>query len=185
MVEDIGGEIVEFPKYTTQLINLANQNAGGTRPKVVGQMSELIEQFPGRLFHEWETWCLNQMPNAIEDATAKIIDMIERLRMAMELIDEDMVRKWVTDLVLTKTFTGLKFQESILKRVASRYGKKYRRSSPAEESKAIDGFIGDEPVSIKPITYKSKNMYQERIGSKMIFYDKKKDGVKVEWDFEF
>lgn len=31
-----------FPKYTTQIINIANQNAGGTRPKVVGQMSELI-----------------------------------------------------------------------------------------------------------------------------------------------
>ena len=26
-----------FPKYVTQIINLANQNAQGTRPKVVGQ----------------------------------------------------------------------------------------------------------------------------------------------------
>ena len=30
-----------FPKYTSQLINWANQNAQGTRPAVVGQMSEL------------------------------------------------------------------------------------------------------------------------------------------------
>jgi len=42
------GEVPEYPKYTTQLLNLANQNAQGTRPKVVGQMSELIREFDGR-----------------------------------------------------------------------------------------------------------------------------------------
>ena len=34
-----------FPKYTSQLINWANQNAQGTRPIVVGQMSELFPEF--------------------------------------------------------------------------------------------------------------------------------------------
>ena len=29
-------EISEYPKYTTQVINLANQNAGGTRPRNIG-----------------------------------------------------------------------------------------------------------------------------------------------------
>lgn len=37
-----------FPKYVTQVINLVNSNAGGTRPKVVGQMSELIKEFDGK-----------------------------------------------------------------------------------------------------------------------------------------
>jgi hypothetical protein len=53
IIEDIVGGIENFPKYTTQLINLANQNAGGTRPKVVGQMSDLIQEFPGNTFPEW------------------------------------------------------------------------------------------------------------------------------------
>jgi hypothetical protein len=35
----LGAEPVEFPKYATQIINLANQNAQGTRPAVVGQRS--------------------------------------------------------------------------------------------------------------------------------------------------
>lgn len=39
-----------FPKYSTQLINLANRNAQGTRPIIVGQMSELIQQYPGKDF---------------------------------------------------------------------------------------------------------------------------------------
>ncbi len=40
--------VLEFPKYTTQLMNLANQNSQGTRPKVVGQMSDLIQEFDGK-----------------------------------------------------------------------------------------------------------------------------------------
>jgi MjaI restriction endonuclease len=43
---DVIGKTTEFPKYTTQIMNLANQNAQGTRPNVVGQMSELIEECP-------------------------------------------------------------------------------------------------------------------------------------------
>ena len=39
----LDADVVSFPKYATQLINLANQNAQGTRPEVVGQMSELIQ----------------------------------------------------------------------------------------------------------------------------------------------
>lgn len=38
-------ENYSFPKYTSQLINWANQNAQGTRPNVVGQMSELFPEF--------------------------------------------------------------------------------------------------------------------------------------------
>ena len=35
----------EFPKYTTQVMNTANQNSQGTRPRVVGQLSEIIEEY--------------------------------------------------------------------------------------------------------------------------------------------
>ena len=56
----------------------------------------------------------------------------------------------------------------------------YRLASPREESKGIDGFIGDIPISIKPITYKTKNMLNEKIEVKFIFYDKKKDGINVD-----
>jgi len=54
--ELLGTEKFEFPKYSTQLLNLANQNAQGTRPSVVGQMSELIQEFSGQSITEWEKW---------------------------------------------------------------------------------------------------------------------------------
>ena len=66
-------ETPEFPKYVTQIINLANQNAQGTRPKVVGQMSELIQQFTGKTLSEWEEWYIDKHPEAIKKLPKKYL----------------------------------------------------------------------------------------------------------------
>lgn len=180
LIREISGEAKEFPKYTTQIINLANQNAQGTRPRLVGQLSELIVKCPHKEYHKWKEWYLQQQPKAIDDATKKIFSMVEELKKTISQIDVKMVKKWVEDLVIDKTFIGLKFQEGILKRIAKLKKIQYRLATPHEESKGIDGFIGDIPISIKPITYKTKNMLNEKIEVKIIYYEKKKDGVIVD-----
>ncbi len=172
-------ETPEFPKYATQIINLANQNAQATRPKVVGQMSELIKEFTGKSIEEWEKWYINKHPEAIDEATKKIVEMINNFREVISQIDENLVRQWVRDLVIVKTFIGLKFQEAILKKIADKFELNYRLSTPEEESKGIDGYIGNIPVSLKPITYKQKEMLPEEIVIDIIYYEKKKDGLKV------
>ncbi len=174
-------ESPEFPKYTTQLINLANQNSQGTRPKVVGQLSELIEQFRGHELEEWESWYLKQHPEAIKNATERIVEMMQNLKEAMTRIDKELIEQWVKDLVIVKTFIGPRFQKSILKAVATELGKPFRLSSPEDESKGIDGYIGNDPVSIKPITYQSKQALQESIKVTMIFYQKEKNGISIEF----
>jgi ribosomal protein S19 len=178
----LDADVVSFPKYATQLMNLANQNAKGTRPEVVGQMSELIQKFRGRKLEEWEKWYLSSHPEAIEKAKTKIMQMIENFKLVITKIDEEMIRAWVKDLVIVKTFVGLKFQEAILKRVAVHTGKPYRISVPEEEAKGIDGYIGNNPISIKPQTYESKQMLPESIGVQIIYYDKVKDGINIFFD---
>jgi len=71
-------ESPEFPKYVAPLINLANRYAQGTRPKVVGQMSDLIQEFEGKTLSEWERWYLRKKPDAIKNATEKILQKIRR-----------------------------------------------------------------------------------------------------------
>ena len=183
LAKNVVEDILEFPKYTTQIMNLANQNAQGTRPKVVGQMSSLIEEFPGKEYSEWVEWYLDKYPEAIDNATYKIEQSFENLRQAMPLINRDLIRKWVKNLVLTKTFIGLKFQKSILMKIASLKNEPYQLSTPEEESKGIDGYIGDIPVSIKPSTYKTKNMLNEQIEVQIVYYEKKKDGININFDF--
>ncbi len=135
-------ETPEFPKYVAPLINLANQYAQGTRPRVVGQMSELIQEFEGKTLKEWEEWYLKKKPDAIENATEKILQKLEELRNAMNKIDQHTVEQWVRDLVIVKTFTRLRFQEAILKKGAEIKRTNYRLAKPDEESKGIDGYIG-------------------------------------------
>src|SRR5690606_11917114 len=97
-------------------------------------------------------------------------------------IDREMVERWVKDLVIIKTFVGLKFQEAILKKVAQFFETTYRLAEPAEEAAGIDGFIGDKPVSIKPSSYEIKKSLSEIIEAPILFYEKGKDGIKITFD---
>ena len=180
LAEELVGETKTFPKYTTQILNLCNQNAQGTRPSVVGQMSELVQECPYRTYKEWRQWYLSKKPSAIADATQRIKTMVGNLRNAIALIDDNMIRAWVEDLVIAKSFTGLHFQQAILSRVAKMKRTTFRIAQPDEESKGIDGYIGQEKVSIKPETYKSKLGLPESIRIPIIYYEKLKDGVRVD-----
>ncbi len=172
----IVGYSVEFPKYVSPLLNLANQFAQATRPKVVGQMSELIKMCPHKDFEGWREWYLSKYPNAIDEATKKIMGMVERFRKALDEIDERTVRRWVEDLVLVKTYIGLRVQEQILKILADILETDYRISTPEEESKGIDGLIGEYKISIKPITWeeKGKIVKEELKCDVVVFYHKTK-----------
>ncbi|MFV0173712.1 MjaI family restriction endonuclease [Empedobacter falsenii] len=177
----LSGKTYIFPKYTTQIMNLANSNAQGTRPKVVGQMSDLIQEFPGNNIREWEEWYLANHPDAINNATSKIWNMIQEFQKVIGSIDENMIKEWVEELVIVKTYSGLKFQDAILKRVAEETNSTYRLANPEEESKGIDGYVNNKAISVKPISYKTKNL-SENIEEPIIFYDKKKDGISIEYD---
>lgn len=180
--ELLSGKKYTYPKYATQIMNLANQNSQGTRAKIVGQMSELIQEFEGSTLSEWEKWYLESHPDAIDNATERVYAMITSFQEAILKIDKEIVREWIEELVVVKTFSGLKFQEAILKKISLHFKKQYRLADPEEESKGIDGYIGDKPVSIKPITYRTKMGLNEVINVPIVFYDKKKNEIVIEFD---
>ena len=174
----------EFPKYTSQLINWANQNAQGTRPRIVGQLSDLFPEYQASTYNidisDWEEWYTEKYPDAIEEATDKIFNQVENLKEAIKLIDKSMVRKWVEDLVISKTFSGMYVQRAILAKISDMREEPFRLASPEEESKGIDGYVGDTAYSIKPVTYKTMGRLSESIDIKMIYYSKKKSCLLVE-----
>ena len=174
----------EFPKYTSQLINWANQNAQGTRPVVVGQMSELFPEFVATgeeiTIENWRKWYTERYPDAFDKATDKIFAQVQNLQNAIPLIDREMVMHWVEDLVVNKTFNGMYVQKAILASLAERKETTFRLATPAEESIGIDGYVGDTPYSVKPDTYKTMGRLLETIDVKMIYYTKTKTGLKIE-----
>lgn len=172
----------EFPKYVTQLLNLVNNNARGTRPEVVGQMTDLLAKSGARTVAEWRSYYDKKMPNGIATATDKIKRKLVEMKKVMASITDDMVKDWVEDLVYTKTFTGLRVQDVILSYLAQQMGDvEYRVATVEEESQGIDGWIKDRPIQVKPSTYKeSKARYSEVIEVPIVYYEKK-DGLSIEY----
>lgn len=175
---------IEFPKYTTQLMNLANQNAQGTRPKVVGTLSEIFQEFMNNnkniSIEDWKEWYLKKYPDAIDNAAEKIEGSINDLKKAIKLITKKMIYEWAEDLVINKTFNGLYIQKAILQKLAQIKKENYILSTKEEESHGIDGYVGDTAYSIKSISYKT-NRLNEKINVKMIYYNKiSKDSFDIE-----
>ena len=194
MIYNLKNEILEsyngtehevFPKYTSQLINWANQNAQGTRPKVVGQMSEIFPEFLNSVAEHptieyWKKFYTMTHPESVREATDKIYAQVEKLKGAIRLIDRDMVERWVEDLIFNKTFNGMYYQKAILAYLAEIREEDYRLADADEEAKGIDGFVGKTAYSIKPDTYKTMSRLSEEIDVKMIFYTKTKTGLKID-----
>lgn len=172
----------QFPKYTTQIVNLVNSNAQGTRPAVVGQMSELIQEFNGHTLQEWVQWYDAKQPTAVADATEKIYNKFLEMKEAMSFIDKELIEQWVKDLVYTKTFCGLKFQGAIISAIAKELNKECRLANVEEEARGIDGFIGERPIQIKSATYKMEKHLAEIIEVPIVYYEKKKDGITIEYN---
>lgn len=133
---------------------------------------------------EWKEWYQRLHPNGIQKATDKVLAMIEKFKNAMANIDREMVERWVEDLTLIKTFVGLRFQEAILNKLAEVRKTNYRLAEPKEESKGIDGFVGNKPISIKPTSYKTMPELLENIECEIIFYDKPEGKSFILIEFE-
>ena len=135
-----------------------------------------------RSVDEWIAWYTERYPNAVNDATDKIWNMYETMKTAFNAITKDMVENWVKDLVYGKTYCGLKFQTAIISAIASQMGKAWREANSEEEAQGIDGFIGDKPLQIKSATYKLEARLSESIDVPIVYYDKKKDGISIEYN---
>lgn len=172
----------KLPTYVSPILNLANRFASGTRPKVVGQMSDLIQQFDGRTLDDWAAWYQERHPDAVAEAVRLIRNKLSEFKRVIDNITDEMIELWVKDLVLVKTFIGLKFQEAILKKVAAATGLDYALASPEQEARGIDGLVGDREISIKPVSWKDQVIQRESLQGVLIYYRKTDDGLEIEFE---
>lgn len=161
---------LDLPKYTSYILNEIVRNSKANYSNVVGQMSELAPQNFDKTQKEWEEWYLERYPDAIDNATDKAYDMLLKHKEAMNSIDRDLVKKYITDLVLVKSRKGLIAQEMVLDYLSKKYNTTYRLATPEEESQGIDGYVGDKPIQVKPHTYLDKPRLKEEFPCDVVFY---------------
>jgi hypothetical protein len=168
--------------YIGSVINLANSFSQATRPRNVGQMSDLIQEYrestQSPSVSGWKDFYDQKIGlDKIEDAVDKNWDYIQRIKENLNVLEKQDVFEWTKDLIINKTFSGLQLQLDILEMVSYN---DYRLSTPEEEAKGIDGFVDGEPVSIKPNTYKKTIEYgKETIPYRIIYYKQTNKGLVV------
>jgi len=186
VAEEVEEFPIEFPKYTTQLLNPANRFAQSTRDDVVGNMNELSKEFrekhPEGTFEDWVNFYFEEYDGEkrIKDATEKMYPMVEKMKEAFEQVDREMTQDFVRDLVLFKTYEGFDIQEVILRKLGDKFDAATRRATAEEEREGIDGYIGDQPVQVKPETYKDN--LQDDIGVPIVYYDENKSNKAMTVD---
>ncbi len=108
--------------------------------------------------------------------------MLISFRAVLAEIDEAIIREWVHDLVIYKTYQGMLFQKAIVERIAAEMGTDWTAATPEDESRGVDGYVGGKPVSIKPDSYDVPASLPEHIEVAVVTY--KKVGSVIEFEFE-
>lgn len=182
IIDELGIAPPSLPRYVAPLLNLANRFSGATRPQVVGQMSDLIREFDGDCLEDWEEWYRSRYPTAIDDATQRVRNMVGQFRAALAQLDDDTISEWLRDLIIVKTYQGLKVQGVVLRQVAAALNRPLRPATSQDESQGIDGYIGDTAVSVKPSTLDIKPELLDNLPKCIIFYEKTSAGLTVSFD---
>ena len=176
------GDITEFPPLTSELIQLLNQKTHAVTKKNVGKPQALIESFVGKSYEAWSDWYETQHPGAIDTASDLILNRLEALRAAVAAIDPEMVKHWVKEAVLKKTYARFRLPEVILKKVARIRQEPIRLPTPDEEDRGIDGVIGETAYRVRPVSYYFKAPPGDTAEPATIYFEKTKSGVKIYHD---
>jgi MjaI restriction endonuclease len=186
LAEDREGDAVmrktnqKLPTYVGSVVNLANSFSQATRPRNVGQMSDLIQEYRKTTKNPsvdgWKKFYYSKIgKQAIDDAADKTWELFLKIKKNMKTVTKEDIHGWIHSLIVDKTFEGLQIQLNVLQAAAQ---SNYRLATPEEESEGIDGWIDGEPVSIKPHTYKKTvELGKEKITHRIVFYKKTKKGI--------
>jgi hypothetical protein len=175
--------IMTLLPYVGSVVNLGNSFSQATRPKRVGQLSELIKDFRDSNYDHsikgWEKFYDDKIgKNKITEASEKVWEYVLRIKENLNSLNKQDVEEWVKDLIIDKTFSGLQLQLDILEMISD--NSDYRLANSEEEAKGIDGFVDGEPVSIKPHTYKKTiQSGKESIPYRIVYYKQTKKGLII------
>lgn len=143
----------DWPKYATQLMNIAGQNCKATSPKNIGSCKDAWTQMraqgiPGTLENWTNFYKQVHGEQKLVEAGKKIHVMLDK--MGITWITQDMAIDYAKEIAYNKTHMGLGGEEMAVEVVAAYLQKEFRFSTPEEESQGTDAWIGGKPVQVKP-----------------------------------
>jgi len=178
------GEEYDFPKYVPTILNKAMNVARANGSHVVGQTSEIKkhfrEEYPNGTYEDWVEFYNSEYDGEkrIEKSIEKTYKMLQNFKKVIGGIDESIVEDYIKEFIYYKTPQGFDDEKLIFEKLSEIYNKEYKRSTKEEEPGGIDGYLCDQPVSIKPMSYKREgNPYD--IDVPIVYYEDFKSKDKL------
>ena len=193
---DIPKTLEDFPLYTTFIINQASQTAQATRPKQVGQLSELFPEYEEEArknnqtpsVEGWKEFHNQKVPNALQNSFTRLKQMFENFKEAIHKIDDKMIITWLEDLLYEKTFYGLSVENIIREFLRKKHKINSRKATVKEESQNIDFLIMDNEKNkeykyqIKPISLKGTTYHLVDSSINIVWYKREGESLHIEFD---
>lgn len=180
----VRGEQPDFPKYTSQLLNLANQNAQSTRPRVVGKVNDMIDEFekeyPNGTYEDWVVFYEQEYDGneRIDQGAEKLYLMIQKMKEALETIDKEMAHRYIEELVLYKSYMDNDIVEVCLKKLSSVYNTEYEIAHKQQ----VDGFISGHPIRIVSLRDATDTESSRKNNYSTVYYTINKSNDSIEID---
>ena len=174
-----GENTFSSPDYCTKLLHLANQDLPDKKPDFASRICEINDEKD--LGHEldWNSWYYDQTHESEEDAVKRMMTMLNELKKSIDGIDENTVKHFVHDQLITDSYLGMKIKEAILMKVSVNKNTFYEI---AKKGQSFDGYIGKVPVLVQPLKNRQDDLLDEG-DIRRIFYTKEKNGIKIYIDF--
>ena len=167
------------PNYCSQLLHLANQDLNDSVPQVLSRIRNLERHVNSDRRIDWSGLDKPKMNSSEEDAVKQMMDMLNQLKESLETIDEQTVKHFVHDQLVSDTFLGEKVIESILMKVAVSHNTFYE----VAEKEDFDGYIGTTPVVIKPFRDHLEKDHNDSDDIGHIYYQQDGSALRLLVDF--
>ena len=171
-----------WPKYATQLLNVAGQNALCFKADKIGSMKEMWLDFVATgatdTLENWESYWMSKKGDSVLQWSAdKLYDKAHN-DMGIQWITPELCRDYIEEVIFNKTHFGMGGEANAIKVAAAYYETDdWRFSTAEEESQGIDGWIKGKPVQVKPAdSFKKGHVHNGADTEKtlVITYEKKK-----------
>lgn len=170
-----------WPRYTTQILNIAGQNAQCFNANKIGSMKEHWLEFTATgqpdTLENWEAfWFTKHTEEDLVWAANKLFSKVSEMPIDTTVITAELCRDYVEEVIFNKTHFGMGGESAAIRAAAEYFGLPFRFSNAEEESQGIDGWIGDKPVQVKPEdTYKKGHVFNAADVTRQLFvtYEKK------------
>lgn len=174
------GDKKKAPKYTFYAMNNAVKYSSANRKPLVGDISEIYEEFeekhPNGDFDDWKNYYYNYYDGRerLDEATEEAYDMFLTIRAAIDQIDQEDVREFVEGLVLNGTYSNRNGRDAVIEKVVESISE-CGRLNPGEGPDGCDLRLGNRFVSIQLEEIREESVFENR-DDVVVFYFSENEG---------